>query len=113
MASGHVVPEPGRFPDMQNEERASDPQPFGGAQIEFPQSFDLRIIYSIQAGQTIRGDLVAVFALYALPCSRLADIPTKPGRYARIAASVRFDNLEQMRKVYAALGALAGVKALF
>ncbi len=97
---------------MQNEKTAASVLIPEETQIEFPQAFDLRVIYSVQARQTIANDLAAVFAAHSVPCSRIADIPTKPGKYARVAASVEFGTLEQMRTVYAALGAVAGVKAL-
>jgi putative lipoic acid-binding regulatory protein len=97
---------------MQNEETAAQVFPPDGARIEFPQSFELRVIYAAEAAHRIRDDIAAVFSRFCVPCSRLADVPTKPGRYARISASVTFDTLERMRAVYAALGALEGVKAL-
>lgn len=97
---------------MQNEETAAQVFPPDGAQIEFPQSFELRLIHSAEAAQRIRGDIAAVFSRFLVPCSGLAELPTKPGKYARISASVTFESLGQMRTVYAALGALEGVKAL-
>ncbi len=97
---------------MQNDDSVTCAQPFGGAQVEFPQTFDLRVIYSIETGSALRSELSTVFASNSVPCSRIAEVPTKPGKYARMSASVTFSNLEQMRTVYAALGKIPCVKAL-
>lgn len=98
---------------MQNDENETCALPFGGAQIDFPQKFDLRIIYSLADGGTVRADLASILAANSVVCSGMSDIPTKPGRYARLAASVEFASLAQMRTVYESVGRLPCVKALF
>ena len=97
---------------MHNEENPSCAGPFGGAQIDFPQKFDLRIIYSVEGKETMRADLATIFAMNSLLCERVTDVPTRSGKYARLAATVEFVDLGQMRAVYEAVGKIPFVKGL-
>lgn len=98
---------------MNAADASSCPLSFGGARIEFPQSFELRIIYAIARAGNLREELAAIFAGQSVPCTAMRDVATKPGKYARLAATVLFGNLVQMRAVYDAVGKLPGVRGLF
>ncbi len=86
---------------------------FDGADIEFPVTFDLRLIYEISAAATLNADLLAVFARRAVPCAAIETKNAKEGaRYGRISARVTFSALEQLRATYDELGKLPYVKGL-
>lgn len=84
-----------------------------GSRIEFPVTFDLKIIYESASAASINADLLAVFARRAVPCASIERKEGKPGaRYGRLAARVTFTSLEQLRETYADLGKLSYVKGL-
>ena len=45
-----------------------------GAQIEFPVTFDLRVIYVLDQGGTIQEDLEAIYARLEVPCSLMQGV---------------------------------------
>jgi putative lipoic acid-binding regulatory protein len=86
---------------------------FDGSRIEFPVSFDLKLIYDIAAAATLNADLLAAFARRSVPCSAIEAKEPKPGaKYGRLSARVTFSSLEQLRATYAEVGALPCVKGL-
>ncbi len=90
---------------------ASD-KPFGDAAIEFPVSFELRIIYLLAAGATLEEDAMRILlASHAQP-SRPVALPAPGVKYGRLSIPVTFSDQESMRAAYAALGALPCVKAV-
>ena len=44
---------------------------FGGAEIEFPVSFDLKIIYVLAEGATIVEDLERIYAALGVKCAMI------------------------------------------
>lgn len=81
--------------------------------IEFPVTFDLRIIYENGKAPAVNADLLAVFARQAVPCAAITPTEGKEGaKYARLGARVTFKSVEQLRATYAELGALPYVKSL-
>jgi putative lipoic acid-binding regulatory protein len=94
---------------MSEEARA---QAFSEAKIEFPVSFDLRIIYTLAENPELQGGLEAILARLEVPCS-LIQGAAKPGaRYGKMGARITLDSLERMHALYAAVGALPGVKTV-
>jgi len=90
-----------------------DNAPFDGAQIEFPVSFDLKLIYESARAATLNADLLTIFARRSVPCSAIEVKKGKSGaKYGRISARVTFTSLEQLRAAYAEIGALPYVKGL-
>lgn len=86
---------------------------FDGENIEFPVTFDLKLIYVAAEAGTLNADLLAVFARRAVSCAALEAKPGKEGaRYGRLSARVTFSSIEQLRATYAELGALSYVKGL-
>lgn len=84
-----------------------------GSRIEFPVSFDLKLIYELSSASALNADLLAVFARRSVACSALDAKEAKPGaKYGRISARVTFSSLEQLRTTYAEIGSLAYVKGL-
>lgn len=86
--------------------------PFGGAQIEFPLSFDLRIIYVVAENPDPEPGLRAALMGAGVPCSLIQSV-VKPGaRYGRIGARILVDSKARMGAMYAAVAALPGIKAV-
>lgn len=84
-----------------------------GSRIEFPVSFELKLIFSLSSGAALNADLLAVFARRAVPCSAIESKESKPGaKYGRVSARVTFSSLEQLRATYAEIGTLPYVKGL-
>jgi putative lipoic acid-binding regulatory protein len=96
------------------EQNAGDPEPlqFGGAVLDFPISFDLRIIYTLAEGESIAEDLERIFGTLSIPCS-LSQSVAKPGaKYGRMGSRIRLSSREQMYALYEAVGALPYVKTV-
>lgn len=87
-------------------------EPFDGTRIEFPVSFDLKLIYDASANaSTVTADLLGVFARYAVTCARIDRKDGKEGaRYQRLSAAVTFTSLVQLRSTYAEIATLPYVK---
>lgn len=85
--------------------------PFGDAELKFPVSFDLRIIYTLAEGATIQADLEAIYARLGVACS-LMQGQAKPGaKYGRFGTRVTIRDRAQFYAVYSAIGELPYVKA--
>ncbi len=85
--------------------------PFGGARLNFPVTFDLRIIYTLAGGETIREDLSALYARLGVEYTLLSG-DAKPGaKYGRFGSRVTLQSREQFYSVYAEIGKLPYVKA--
>lgn len=83
------------------------------AELEFPVTFDLRVIYTLEQDPPVHADLLAVFARLEVPCSEIVPRASKPGaKYGRLGAKVTFKNVEQLRAAYEGIGALPYVKSL-
>jgi hypothetical protein len=71
-------------------ETPSCPEPFGAAKIEFPVSFDLRIIYTLAENPDLQGGLEAVLAKLEVPS--LIQGAAKPGaKYGKMGARITLD----------------------
>ncbi len=85
---------------------------FGGASLEFPVSFDLRIIYTLAGGSSIEGDLERIFVSLGVPCALIQGIAKPGARYGRMGSRITLSNREQMYSLYAAVGELPYVKTV-
>jgi putative lipoic acid-binding regulatory protein len=83
---------------------------FGGAELEFPVSFDLRIIYVLAEGATIAEDLEAIYRELGVRCTMIQGIAKPGAKYGRMGSRLSFETREQMYATYAAIGKLPYVK---
>ncbi len=85
--------------------------PFGGAQMSFPVTFDLRVIYVLEGGDSIQSDLESIYARLGVECSLLQGV-SKPGaKYGRFGSRITVRNRAQFYAVYSEVGKLPYVKA--
>lgn len=86
--------------------------PFGNARVEYPQRFDLRIIYVLADAPDMTAALEKSLAIAGVSHSMIQGI-SKPGaRYGRIGARVTVDSEATMKKLYATVAAIPGVKTV-
>ncbi len=91
-------------------EDACDTGPFGTAELEFPVSFDLRIIYVLAGGATIVDDLEAIYRALAVTCSMIQGVAKPGAKYGRMGSRLRFESKAQMYATYEAIAKLPYVK---
>lgn len=84
---------------------------FGGAQMSFPATFDLRIIYVLADGASIQSDLEALYARLGVECSLLQGVAKPGAKYGRFGSRIIVRNRAQFYAVYAEVGKLPYVKA--
>lgn len=88
--------------------------PFGGATVNYPVRFDLRIIYlKAEVPADLEARLRDLLKTLEVPCSLIQGVAKPEGRYGRMGARVRVDSALIMKKLYAAVAAIPGVKAVF
>lgn len=102
--------QPGRE-DAPSRDYAAAPADFGGAQIEFPVTFDLRTIYVLETGATIVEDLEAIYARLGVQCAMTQGIAKPGAKYGRMGSRLTFTSREQMYATYEAIGKLPYIKA--
>ncbi len=85
--------------------------PFGGAQMSFPVTFDLRIIYVLADGASIQSDLEALYARLGVECSLLQGVAKPGAKYGRFGSRITVRNRAQFYAVYSEVGKLPYVKA--
>lgn len=85
---------------------------FDSARIAFPQSFELRLILDAPAVGQARGAITAAGQARGLGALDLGPAEAKGERFSRLAFSVTFTGLDQMRAFYADLAAIPGVRAV-
>ena len=86
--------------------------PFGNARVEYPVSFDLRIIYTLAEAPDLEASLEKALAASGVPCTLIQGI-SKPGaKYGRMGARVTVDSESSMKKLYALVAAIPGVKTV-
>ncbi len=90
----------------------TDSAPFGGERIEFPVSFQLRVIYTLALGATLEEDLLRLLQVRKASPGRPEALPTKGPKYGRMAIKVVFTDQESMRAAYTDISALHCVKAV-
>ena len=81
-----------------------------GAELEFPVTFDLRIIYVLAEGGTIQDDLERIYAERGVKCSLMQGIAKPGAKYGRMGSRLTFTSKEQMYATYADIGKLPYVK---
>jgi len=90
--------------------QAPDPR-LVGAEIRFPVTFDLRIIYLKSEGGTIVEDLEAIYRARGVTCALFQGIDIPGSKYARMGSRLTFSNREQMYAAYGDIGKLSYVKS--
>ncbi len=84
----------------------------GGQELIFPQSFDLRLIYVLAEGATIREDLERILAGRGVSWS-LMQGEAKPGaKYGRFGVRLTMESREQMYSTYEEIGALSYIRTV-
>jgi hypothetical protein len=83
---------------------------FQGTELQFPQSFDLRVIYILAEGSTIQADLECILAARGVVWT-LMQGDAKPGAtYGRFGVRLTMVSREQMYGTYEDIGKLPYVK---
>jgi putative lipoic acid-binding regulatory protein len=83
---------------------------FQGHELEFPISFDLRIIYVLADGAAIREDLERILATRGVRWT-LMQGDAKPGaKYGRYGVRLTMTSREQMYATYEDIGKLPYIK---
>ncbi|MGO8694462.1 MAG: hypothetical protein ACLQMF_12420 [Rectinemataceae bacterium] len=79
-------------------------------QIDYPVTFDLRVIYVISQGATIVEDLERIYARLGVRCTLIQGIATTGSKYGRMGSRVTMESRDQMYSTYEAIGKLPYVK---
>jgi putative lipoic acid-binding regulatory protein len=80
------------------------------AQVDYPVTFDLRIIYILSQGATIVEDLERIYASLGIRCTLIQGIAAPGSKYGRMGSRVTMQSREQMYAAYEAIGKLPYVK---
>jgi putative lipoic acid-binding regulatory protein len=83
----------------------------GGARLEFPVTFDLKIIYVLAGGEGIVEELERIYAGLGVKCALIQGVAAPGAKYGRMGSRLTFQSREQMYAVYEAIGKLPYVKA--
>lgn len=97
---------------MMNEESMVCNGPFGGAGIEYPINFDLRIIYSLETAPAMDRDLESALARAGVPFSLLQGMAKPGAKYGRMGARVTVASGDMMKNLYSEVAKIPGVKAV-
>ncbi|HET7839363.1 MAG TPA: hypothetical protein VFL04_06355 [Rectinemataceae bacterium] len=97
---------------MEQESGVFGPMQFGGATLEFPVTFDLRIIYTLAEGSTITDDLERIFASLGVPCALIQGMAKPGAKYGRMGSRITLSSRQQMYSLYSAVGELPYVKTV-
>jgi hypothetical protein len=87
-----------------------DPR-IAGAQLQFPVTFDLRIIYLKDDGPTIVEDLEGIYKARSVACAMIQGVGIPGSKYARMGSRLTFTSREQMYGTYEDIGKLSYVKS--
>ncbi|HAP44638.1 MAG: hypothetical protein A2087_13155 [Spirochaetes bacterium GWD1_61_31] len=98
------------MPEMIDDDSGNDP--FGGARLQFPVSFELRIIYVLAQGALLEPQVLEILQKQRAAPQLPRTLPASGSTYGRMAVPVCFADEASMRAAYAAIGVLPGVKAL-
>ena len=85
--------------------------PFPGVQLDFPVTFDLRIIYVKAEGPDIVADLEGIYKARGVSCSLIQGMDIPGSKYARMGSRLTFASREQMYGTYEDIGKLSYVKS--
>ena len=91
-------------------EATTDPR-LAGAELEFPLTFDLRMIYLKDEGPTIVEDLEAIYRARGVACAMIQGIGIPGSKYARMGSRLTFTSREQMYGTYDDIGKLPYIKS--
>ncbi|HTX73674.1 MAG TPA: hypothetical protein VMC79_12665 [Rectinemataceae bacterium] len=83
---------------------------FSEAVLDYPVTFDLRIIYILSQGATIVEDLERIYASLGVRCTLIQGIAAPGSKYGRMGSRVTMESREQMYSTYEAIGKLPYVK---
>jgi len=83
---------------------------FGGQELAFPISFDLRIIYVLAEGRAVREDLERILAARGVAWTLMQGDAKEGAKYGRYGARVTMMSREQMYGTYEDLGKLPYIK---
>jgi hypothetical protein len=81
-----------------------------GQELAFPISFDLRIIYVLAEGGTIRDDLELILANRGVAWTLMQADAKSGARYGRFGVRLTMESREQMYATYGDIGKLKYVK---
>jgi putative lipoic acid-binding regulatory protein len=81
-----------------------------GEVLAFPISFDLRIIYVLAEGGTIREDLERILAERGVAWTLMQRDAKEGAKYGRFGVRLTMESREQMYATYEDIGKLAYVK---
>jgi hypothetical protein len=81
-----------------------------GEVLSYPISFDLRIIYLIAEGGTIREDLERIMAARGVAWTLMQRDAKEGAKYGRFGVRLTMESREQMYATYEDIGKLAYVK---
>ena len=85
---------------------------FKGHELVFPISFDLRIIYVLAAGGTIREDLERILATRGVAWTLMRGEAKLDAKYGRFGVQLTMESREQMYSAYEDIGKLGYVKTV-
>ena len=88
------------------------PPSVSGAELEFPLTFDLRVIYVLADGASILDDLERIYAELSVKCSLMQGVAKPEARYGRMGSRLTFQSREQMYATYRAIGELPYIKTV-
>jgi hypothetical protein len=89
---------------------STDPR-IDAAELQFPLSFDLRIIYLKAEGPDIVETLEAIYASRGVSCAMIQGMDIPGSKYARMGSRLTFSSRQQMYATYADIGKLSYVKS--
>jgi putative lipoic acid-binding regulatory protein len=88
----------------------ADTETLSGQELAFPISFDLRIIYVLAEGETIREDLTRILAEREVVWTLMQRDAKEGAKYGRFGVRLTMESREQMYAAYEDIAKLAYVK---
>ena len=80
------------------------------AELEFPVSFDLRLIYLVEGGAAIREDMERILASRGVAWTLMQNDAKEGAKYGRFGVRLTMASREQMYGTYEDIGKLPYVK---
>lgn len=81
-----------------------------GVELEFPVTFDLKVIYVLEGGESIVQDLEAIYKANKVGCALIQGVAKPGAKYGKMGSRLRFESKAQMYATYEAIGKLPYVK---
>ena len=85
---------------------------FQGRKLEYPVSFDLRTIYVLAEGATIREDLERILAARGVSWTLMQGDAKSGAKYGRFGVRLTMESREQMYGTYEDIGKLPYIKTV-